>query len=158
MPMQADWVDAIFVRLGLAYGARFLAQYEGMPPDAVKTSWAHTLDGIGSRGIAHALAHLNPDYPPNAMQFRALCMAAPGLADTTKRLEGPAPTAATVARVARAAEVLRKPKDPRAWAHALKAREEAGEKLSQVQREAWRTALNRMAEPSNGAGSSPIAA
>lgn len=35
--------------------------------------------------------------------------------------------------------------DKRAWARALKAREEAGERLSPVQREMWRTAL-RVAE------------
>jgi hypothetical protein len=156
MPMQADWIDAIFVRLGLAYGARFVAQWEGMPSDAVKTTWGHTLDGIGSRGIAHALAHLNPDFPPNAMQFRALCLAAPGLADTTKRLEGPAVTPASVARLAAAVAPLRKPIDPKAWAHALKAREEGGEHLSRFQREAWRQALGRNTEASKDAAYSEV--
>lgn len=36
-------------------------------------------------------------------------------------------------------------RDPKAWAHALKAREEAGEKLSRTQREAWRDALRQPA-------------
>ena len=31
--------------------------------------------------------------------------------------------------------------DPRAWAHALKAREDAGERLTETQRAAWRQAL-----------------
>jgi hypothetical protein len=32
-------------------------------------------------------------------------------------------------------------KDPKAWAHRLRDREQAGELLSKVQREAWRSAL-----------------
>jgi hypothetical protein len=147
-----EWVDAIFARLSLAYGVRFTQQWEGLNPEHVKAAWCKEMQGITSRGIAYALQHLPGDFPPNAMQFRALCVAAPQRNDPVQALlDGPKPTAATVARVRAAAEVLRKPRDPRAWARALKAREEAGERLSPMQREAWRQSLGRNAEPSNGA-------
>lgn len=153
----AEWVDAIFARLTLAYGLRFTQQWDGLNPEHVKASWRKEMQGITSRGIAYALQHLPGDYPPNAMQFRALCVAAPQRNDPVQALlQGPPPTAAMVERVRAAAMVLSKPKDPRAWALLLKAREERGERLSRMQREAWRTSLNRMAEPSKDAGSSLI--
>ena len=37
--------------------------------------------------------------------------------------------------------LLKQPQDMKAWAHKLKAREKAGERLTSQQREAWRTAL-----------------
>jgi hypothetical protein len=37
--------------------------------------------------------------------------------------------------------LVKNPPDPKAWAHRLKAREQAGEHLTTIQREAWRTAL-----------------
>ncbi len=45
------------------------------------------------------------------------------------------------------AKLRAKKPDPRAWAHALKAREEAGERLSPVQRDAWRIALRLLPSP-----------
>lgn len=41
----------------------------------------------------------------------------------------------------RLAEAFKAPKDYKAWAYALKAREEAGEQLSPLKRKMWRTAL-----------------
>jgi hypothetical protein len=139
-PMQPEWVDAIFARLKLAYGNRFDDQWGAIPAEKVKAAWAHELAGVTSGGIAHALAHLHPDLPPNAMQFRALCARVPVVA-RFPALPGVAPTADNLRRVAAAAEVLRGPRDPKAWARALKAREEAGEHLSSTQRNAWRAAL-----------------
>lgn len=157
MAMRSDWVDAIFARLELAYGARFALQWGAVPAATVKAAWAAELDGHTSRGIAHALAHLNPDFPPNAMQFRVLCQCAPGLTQAPLvALAGPRPTPASVERLKAVATVLTKPKDPRAWAQALKAREEAGEHLSPFQRKAWRTSSVRTSDPSNGAGSSVV--
>jgi hypothetical protein len=157
---SAEWVDAIFARLSLAYGQRFTAQWEGLNPEHVKASWRRELQGITSRGIAYALGHLPGDFPPNAMQFKALCVGAPARNDPVRTLlDGPAPTPASVARLQAAIAPLRRPKDAKAWARALQAREVGGERLSRMQREAWRTALSfsdRTEQPSNGAGSSPI--
>jgi hypothetical protein len=136
----SDWVDAIFARLTLAYGSRFRDQWDGQEPDHVKAYWRTELRGITSGGVAHALAHLDPSYPPNALQFRALCVRAPVVA-RFPALPGVAPSEDNLRRVAAAAEVLRGPRDPKAWARALKAREEAGEHLSSTQRSAWRAVL-----------------
>ncbi|NDD52642.1 hypothetical protein EBZ39_01975 [bacterium] len=38
-------------------------------------------------------------------------------------------------------EAFKAPKDPKAWAHKLKNREETGQKLSVIQKKAWREAL-----------------
>jgi len=156
----AEWVDAIFARLSLAYGQRFTQQWEGLNPEHVKASWRRELQGITSRGIAYALGHLPGDFPPNAMQFKALCMGAPARNDPVRALlDGPAPTPASVQRLAQAVAPLRAAKDPKAWARALQARELGGERLSRMQREAWRTAVSfsdRTSNPSNGAGCSPI--
>ena len=38
-------------------------------------------------------------------------------------------------------DLFKQPQDMKAWAHKLKAREKAGERLTSQQREAWRTAL-----------------
>jgi hypothetical protein len=38
-------------------------------------------------------------------------------------------------------DMMKNRPDPKAWAHKLRARENAGEELTRMQREAWRTAL-----------------
>jgi hypothetical protein len=159
-----DWVDAIFARLALAYGERFQQQWGAQSPALVKASWQREMQGVTSRGIAYALGHLPPDFPPNAMQFRALCLRAPGLTDPVRELlDGPAPTPASVERLRRILAGLRTPlDDPKAWARALRDREQRGERLGRAQRDAWRAALppNRSSEgsdePSKDAGYSPI--
>lgn len=159
-PMRADWVDAIFARLLLAYGTRFDAQWGAIPAASVKVAWAAELAGITSGGIAYALAHLPPDFPVNAMQFRTLCLSAPSTpSKPVQRLEGPPPTAASVARLQRAVAPLKASKDPKAWAHQLQAREARGEKLSRCQRTMLREALSSSpwnSEASNGAACSPM--
>jgi hypothetical protein len=139
MALNSEWVDAIFARLALTYGQRFMALYSGLQPEHVKAMWADELDGINTRGITHAYANLPPDHPPNALQFRALCRAA----YAPERLELPAPKVppkpADLARLAAAMKPLSHAHDPRAWADRLKAREDAGEHLSRLQREAWRS-------------------
>lgn len=137
--MQAAWIDAVFARLSLAYGARFLQQYEGLQPEHVKRSWANELAGVNADGIAHALNHLHPDLPPNAMQFRYLCQGRP---QVHKALPAPKANPEIAAKAIEAMKGLGKPKgDPKAWAYALRQRERNREHLSKVQREAWRAVL-----------------
>lgn len=76
MALQARWVDGLFGRLVLRYGAAFLRQWPDAEIDAVKADWADVLDGTPGDGIAYALRNL-PGAPLNALQFRALCRAAP---------------------------------------------------------------------------------
>lgn len=158
MSLPIDWVDAIFARLTVAYGDRFLAQWPGQQPDVVKAHWGAVLAGISSGGISYALGHLPPDYPPNAMQFDRLCRGRPSSTEAPRKaLAGPPVDPQRVADALAAAERVR-PKDPKAWARRLQQREEAGENLGPTRSAMWRAALPQAPNPSIGAGSDPDAA
>lgn len=73
MSMQSSWVEALFTRLTVRYGRAFMAQYEGLDLDLIKSDWADALDGVTPDRIRFALEHLPADRPPNALQFRSLC-------------------------------------------------------------------------------------
>ncbi len=77
--LPKSWVDELFGRLALRYGAAFEAQYRGLDRDAVKADWADVLDGFERfpEAIKHALSVLPVDKPPNALQFRDACRRAP---------------------------------------------------------------------------------
>lgn len=73
-----SWVNAIFARLTMRYGAAFLRQYQDIDPEAVKADWSHVLDGFEKRpeAIKHAMENL-PEMPLNALQFRTIARRAP---------------------------------------------------------------------------------
>lgn len=75
MSLPAAWVDALFHRLAVRYGASFSRQWEGLDMAAIKADWAEELGYYAEhpQAIAGALRELPTDFPPNAMQFRALC-------------------------------------------------------------------------------------
>lgn len=96
MALQSSWVDALFARLALRYGAAFLRQWPDVDIAVLKTDWADVLDGVSGHAIAYALEYLPSAHPPNAMQFRDLCRQAP--APTLPRLtDDPAPNQERVA-------------------------------------------------------------
>lgn len=139
--LSLDWVERIFEALSVAYGTRFVSQYGTTPPESVKRHWASVLDGFTSGHVKHALDNLPPDHPPNAMQFRALGRGRP-LPEPVKELPPVKAQAETVARAMAAVAPMRAKQSPKAWAWALKAREERGERITQAQRTMWRTALS----------------
>jgi hypothetical protein len=157
MSLPSDWVDALFARLAVAYGDRFLAQWPGQRPEVVKAHWGAELDGISSGGIAYALKNLPADYPPNAMQFGKLCRGRPSTATApVKALAGPAVDPAAVRRaLAAASRIGKHSRDPLLWARELQQREEAGENLGPTRSAMWREALRRLSKPSIDAGYSP---
>lgn len=141
MSLPPKYVDRIFARLLIRYGAAWIRMWEGIDEQAVKADWAHVLDGLPEFRLRYGLDHLSADRPPTAPQFRALCN---GCADpVAPRLRGPAADPARVAELV--AEARATPfANPLAGARALRAREEAGDKsLTMAQREFWRTALRR---------------
>lgn len=99
MPLPQAWIDELFRRLVLTYGAPFLKQYEGLKIEDVKSDWGDMLEGFQRFGksIQHALQNLPPDRPPNALQFRAACRAAPTESQPLA-IDAPAADPATVAR------------------------------------------------------------
>lgn len=141
MTLPSAWVDRIFDKLTVTYGQRFLGLYSGINLDAVKSDWAYELRGLAQspNAIKYALEHLNPEKAPNVLDFRDACRRAPSKAP----VQIP-PPAADPEMARRAMESITKPEahDPKAWAWALKEREEKGAKLTGAQRSMWRAAIN----------------
>ena len=141
MPLPSRWIDALFSKLTLTYGQAFLRQWEGVPIETVKAEWANELGGfeVAPVKIAYALSILNPDKPPNILQFKAFCIKAP----SPVVLAIGAPPADPV-RVAEVVASIKKTQSQvsKGWTARLKAREEAGEKLNSAQRMMWREAVN----------------
>lgn len=97
MSLPASWIDRIFERCTLVYGRDFLARWEGLDIEAVKTDWARELDGFENRGgsaIAWALDNL-PDRAPSSVEFKRLAKQGPFLSpeDNAPRLPPRMPTA-----------------------------------------------------------------
>lgn len=76
MPLQTSWVDHLFAKLTVRYGAAFLRQWPDADPALVKADWAEVLDGVRGDSLSYALRFL-PVKPPNAIEFRELCRKAP---------------------------------------------------------------------------------
>jgi hypothetical protein len=139
-PLPAVWVELIHSKLALIYGQRFTQQYAGLDVATLRRTWAQQLAGITEVGIKHALEHLPADYPPNVLQFRALCCNRPP--EAFKALPAPKASPERVARAVEALRALQTPsKHPRAWAYALRERERQGEHLTLLQKQWWREAL-----------------
>lgn len=77
MSLPDAWVRRLMARLQLRYGEEWRRQYAGLEPDAVKADWAHVLSGLSLDALEHGVSNLPTDRPPNAMQFRSLCVRAP---------------------------------------------------------------------------------
>lgn len=152
MSLPAAWVDALFAKLAVRYGAAFMRQWDGIDPAAIKADWSDVLAGFQAHPAAFraALENLPDDKPPNAMAFRALCRTALRDDRQTAPPALPAPKADPT-RVATLLAGLRRSgeHDPRQWARDLRAREEAQRidapsvhgRLTKFQRDAWREAL-----------------
>lgn len=138
MALQLRFVESIFARLVVRYGASWGRQWEGVDPAVVKADWCNELAGLSSEAIKHALANLPIDRPPNVGQFRALCINRP--VPVAFELSPPQASAVVVAAVVAR---LSKPKnsDPKGWACCLREREERGERLTKAQRDAWRAVV-----------------
>jgi len=144
MSLPAAWIDKIFTKLTLTYGDEFMRRYGSMPATDVKSNWAHELGGFEKmpEAIGYALQYLPADRAPTVLQFRDLCRQAPR---ANELMLAPPKTDVVSPEVIAATRASFKPvrntgnKD---WAHALKAREESGERLTLEQREMWRGALS----------------
>lgn len=105
--LPSSWIDALFARLGVRYGAAFARQWPDADMEAVKADWGHVLARFNNHpeAIRYALENLS-DLPPNAMQFREI--ARRGWVENTPMLPEPE---ADPERMAAAIESLRKPRE-----------------------------------------------
>lgn len=145
MSLPSAWVDRLFEKLVLVYGHAFLRRWEGLDMAKVKADWAHELRGYAQSpdAVRYALEHLPKDGPPTVLALRELCREfARRVPMTPPALPAPKPDPQRLAHtLTRLGQFRVGERDLRAWAWALKAREEAGERLTPAQRSAWREAL-----------------
>lgn len=122
MSLSLKAIDRIFERLTMTYGRDFSSKWEGIDQNAVKSSWAHELDGYGGalHMIGWALENL-PEKPPNAIQFRALCRLAP--TEDKKQIEAPRANPERVkqelAKLSTLREPLNQTVDHKQWARVI---------------------------------------
>lgn len=141
-PLPMQWIDRLFTKLMLTYGAPFMARYDGLDLAMVKAEWADGLAGYqvdNGAAITWALGML-PDRAPNLPEFRALCRHAPTPAK--KLLEAPVdkPNPEMLAKVAKGLEHAAPP-DSKQWARDLAQKDADGVPLSITQRRMYRAAL-----------------
>lgn len=150
--LRADWVQRIFDRMEIRYGALWMQRWGGCDLAKVQAGWAQELGGFRDQPerIAHALTALaGESLPPTLPEFIAACRRAPGAP------AGPAlphfPTADDLARAAQAAEAARRatsaaaPSGPNGKAvyEAIARRVEAGERVPYVARKYAEEVLGR---------------
>ena len=58
MPLPELWVDHLFAKLSVRWGAAFMRQWPDTDPALVKADWSEVLDGCGGDSIAYALRYL----------------------------------------------------------------------------------------------------
>jgi hypothetical protein len=139
-PLPQDWVDRLFARISVRYGAAWTRMWEGIDMQAVKSDWAYELGGMQDHpdAVRFGLQHMNPDKPPTASQFRALCNRMPDKAHHALPPPKADPTVIAKVREILASTATR---SPTAWAAALRDRERSGEVLTKPQRDAWRAVI-----------------
>jgi len=142
------WVQKIWTTMRNTYGASFDRQWEcpvGVDPQdhvaSLMSHWAEELGRFGNApdAIGYALENL-PDFPPNLVQFKAICNRAPG--PVFKALPQPEADKEVVSKaLAKAAEAIKPQHDILFRQREHMRMEIAGEKLSMRQRDFWRIAL-----------------
>lgn len=158
MALSQRFVDRIFARLLVRYGAAWLRAYEGIEEKLVQADWAEQLAGFDDKpeAIKHALDSLPTDRPPTAGQFRALCNTAP--LPVFKALPSPkVDREKAVAALSSMRGVFKPLADPLAWAKKLRDDEASGRVLTERQRLDWRLALATVPESVVMADFNPIA-
>lgn len=141
MSLPLPWIEKVFQKLTLTFGREFINRWEGVPLEEVKADWAHELRGFqqNPKAIAYGLEHCVSGKPPTVQDFKAICLRRQ---DTFVSLPAPAvppeKVAAELAKIAKPVENHHGMKD---WAYRLKARHEAGDKLSLYQIKCYTEAL-----------------
>lgn len=134
--MSAEAVDYVFRTLAATYGAEWDRSMGNAPTSDVKTVWLDALEPFtgneaAKRRILWALKNL-PDRAPNVRQFVALCRLAPA-PEVPMLPEPKADPERVKAELAKLGRVVGtgpvSAVDHKAWARAIIARHEAGEKI-----------------------------
>lgn len=131
LPLQV--VERVFARLSATYGRDFVSKFEGVDPNAVKSSWAHELSRFEGdlSSIAWALENL-PERAPNVIEFRAICRRAPmpEVARIEHRAASPERVAAELQKLRPALIDCTAHRGNRYWARRIVAKAEGGGKVT----------------------------
>lgn len=148
-PIPLHWVESLFSRMAIRYGAVWLNHWQGIDLDAVKLDWATELAGLSNEALKYGVVNLPLDKPPTLGQFKALCLRSPvGVQRMlTDDVKADPERARALAAKAKAA-ITRKP--GLQWAYDLQEREKNGDRLSIAQMVMWRAALVTPAADSLG--------
>lgn len=143
MALPLPWVERIFDKLALAYGRDFIGRWDGLPLASVKTDWGHELAGFENHpeAIKHALQHLPASKAPTVYEFRNLAASAPKMAAI--ELPPPPQDPEIVKAIVNGlkASAPSNPHGMKEWAYRLRAKEDAGFKLSRYQASCVDTAI-----------------
>ena len=122
------------------HDSRLMCQASGCP-----NRWSVSdQPGAGARGLCSAHAWSEPMHWPAITQEQNDAQTDRAVAAARPKVRPPPLTFADKRAILTKLSALTAAwanRDPKAWAHALKAREERGENLNHKQREAWRSAL-----------------
>lgn len=102
-------IDELFARLATRYGHRFMSLYDGLHIDDVKNDWCAVLARLTPAHFDHAMSNLPAGRPPDAGEFRNLCLSKPRAPMAfSRRIEQQA-SPQTLAALAPVIERLKKP-------------------------------------------------
>ncbi len=157
--LPAAWIDSLFARLQVRYGAAWNRMWEGIDMAVVKADWAEELGGFerNPSAIGRALNGLPVDWPPTVAQFKALCIGEPGDIEQSQPIlpappADPARVAEIVAKIPREREKV----PARKWSEDLRKREQSLGRLTMAQRTMWRAALRAPDEQTKNVASQLI--
>lgn len=145
-----DAVAYVFEKLAATYGSAWDKSMGQAPIADVKTAWADALSGYlrsddSKRSIMWALKNL-PDRCPNSREFRTLCGHAPArvMPALPEPKADPERIQAELAKLGHARAKQVSPHGMLDWAHRMKARHLAGEKLNMNQVKCYQEALKEL--------------
>lgn len=90
-PLPMKTIEWLWSRLGVRYGHNLTAKFEGFDLGVVKEDWRYELAGISDEQLDYALARLPERFPPDAGEFKRLCLSAPEVREATPAPRLPAP-------------------------------------------------------------------
>ena len=153
-PLPAAWVERIFEVMAATYGRQRLGtMFDGQEADMVKRVWGRALSALPQDAVAtavHRLPQQSWTWPPTLPEFCAFVREQ--IPPAAHRPALPVPhrrqadiTAGAEKMAALRASVIDR-KDPRAWAHKILERHEAGDiSLAPVTIQFAKEALNKPA-------------
>ena len=73
-PLQASWISALFAKLQVRYGHRWVSAYPaGKVQEVALAEWSEGLAGFTGNEIKRGLDTWNNDWPPTLPEFKAAC-------------------------------------------------------------------------------------